>query len=350
MGVAAASTSTADLKRLNRLAELGRLPGGMQARYLATALESLPAARFKVQPYAILGVRPQRGGDEIKVGVLSLNGPAEAEGLVQAGDPTEALRRHIPEVDSQSDIVLLLTRMPDESLYRTASLFPAVDVVVNGSSGGEGRDLGRRGNAVIVESAHAGVAVGMLEVEWDARGHITKHRNQQIPLPPAVADEPSMVELIDAARREASAFAEEEARRSPAVAAPLMYAGARACMDCHEKAYRVWEKSRHAHAIETLKKAGNHYNKECLPCHVTGFGVERGFVNMLRTPQLANIQCEACHDASKDHAADPQNVRTGIGLAQQLRHKVAKSFCLRCHTPENSPKFSYDTYWGRIAH
>jgi hypothetical protein len=87
-----------------------------------------------------------------------------------------------------------------------------------------------------------------------------------------------------------------------------------------------------------------------LQCHVTGFGANRGFVNLIRTPGLVNVQCEACHSSALDHAKDPENIHPGLGIFQQSRRKVSESFCLRCHTAEQSPKFKFADYWPKIAH
>jgi hypothetical protein len=134
------------------------------------------------------------------------------------------------------------------------------------------------------------------------------------------------------------------------VTVPSVFAGSKACRECHEDDHKVWAASGHAHAVESLKRTGDEFNKKCLSCHVTGFEVDRGFVNMLRTPALGNVHCEACHGAASDHARSPQTAHPGIGGMQQFRKKVRKEFCLRCHDAENSPGFNFETYWPKIAH
>jgi hypothetical protein len=348
--VHAVHTGLADLRRLDRLQELGRVPAEVRSRYVATDVGEASSAGFPIQPYAVVNVAPRAGGPEVRVGILAIQGSAGSFGGSVPAEPAEALRRYVPEVESKSDLIVLLTRARDDEIAGLARAFPAVDVIINGTSSGEGREFEKLGNTVAVESAHSGIALGILEVEWGGDSRIEKWQNQMMPLPPMIPDSPQLVELIDRARRDASAIQEEEAKKSKPVEVPSVYAGASACADCHEKAFKVWQKSGHAHAIDTLKKAGNQFNQECLRCHVTGFGTERGFVNILRTPQLVSVQCEACHGSAVDHSQDPQNVHPGLGLTQRLRRRVHKNHCLRCHTSENSPNFNFEVYWPKIAH
>jgi hypothetical protein len=238
----------------------------------------------------------------------------------------------------------------DAELTRLAGVFPAIDVIVNGSPSNEGREFPAVGKTQIVESAHAGVAMGMLEVEWDASGRIQKAKNVILPLPPQLGDDPTVAALSEKSRADSSAFNAELARRSPPVTVPTIFAGSGQCKECHEKAYKAWQKSGHARAIHALERTGDQFNPECVECHVTGNGVSGGYVNLLRTPNLANIHCEQCHGPSITHASKPQEAHPGIGQLQQIRRTVRKDYCLRCHTEENSPRFNFEQYWAKIAH
>jgi hypothetical protein len=350
-GLHAVHTTVADWRRLERMVEVGKVPEKLEAAYIASMIEPAPGARFPIKPFVVQTLVPRAGGDEVRIGVLAVSaatGDSPASGRVTGAE--EALRKWIPEVDAQSDLVVLLARMSDPELSRTAQMFPAIDIIINGNSVGEGRDLPKVGETRIVESAHGGIALGILEVEWDAAGRVVNAKNQHIPLHPLITSEPEMLRLQEKAHQELVTFLEAEARKAPPVTMPSIFAGSKACKDCHEKAYAVWSKSKHAHSIDVLKATSDHYNDACLECHVTGFGVGRGFVNVLRTPDLANIHCEACHGASVDHARDPANTHPGLGLLQTQRRRVRQEFCVRCHTHENSPKFNFEAYWKKIEH
>ncbi len=88
------------------------------------------------------------------------------------------------------------------------------------------------------------------------------------------------------------------------------YVGAKKCKACHLKEYTTWSATKMANAFELLKpgaradakkKAKQDPNKDfthdikCLPCHTTGYGKPGGFRSIEETPDLAGIQCEACH-------------------------------------------------------
>jgi 2',3'-cyclic-nucleotide 2'-phosphodiesterase (5'-nucleotidase family) len=347
-GTQAVNATPGDLRRLARLAETGRLPDPLRTAYVASTVESA-GSKAPVKPYVILTATPDGGGDPVKVGVLAVS-PADPTGSVKTQPAEEALKRYLPEVDRGADLVVLLARSEDAELVRLAQLFPAVDVIVNGSASSEGREFPKVGGTVIVEAAHGGIALGLLDVSWDASGRIQKSANTMVPLPPQVPEDPLLGGIVEKAHRETLQLAEEEARKAPPVTRPSIFAGSAKCKDCHEKAFKVWETSKHAHAIDVLKRTGDHFNPACVECHVTGFGVGGGFVNVLRTPELAGIQCEACHSPSLSHVANPQTMHPGLGEMRLFRRKVRKEFCQRCHTTENSPRFDFATYWPKIAH
>jgi hypothetical protein len=112
-------------------------------------------------------------------------------------------------------------------------------------------------------------------------------------------------------------------------------------MKCHAEDHGAWEQSKHTHAWQTLSAAnGFHVDPFCQQCHTTGYGLPGGFESRAATPVLVSVGCENCHGPSAAHAARPQ-VHTPFAAADQ---------CTRCHDHENSPKFEYNKYWGRIRH
>jgi hypothetical protein len=349
LGAHGVNTTLAELRRLEVLAKAGRIPSSLVSSYLAATVVSGEGKPFPVKPYSIVSVSSGDGKVQARIGILGIS-PADAAGGPETIGVDAALSQHLPVVAGQSDIVVLLARTNTADLESLARRFPALDVIVNGSPVGDGGELPKVGNTVIVQSSHAGIALGTLELEWNSAGHVTKTRNSMMPLAPFIPDSPKLAAIVEQAHREASALQEAEARRSPPVDAPSIFAGAGECKDCHEQAYNVWLKSAHARAFDTLKRERNEFNKQCLACHVTGFGVDRGFVNALRTPQLVNVQCEGCHGVAVEHSKSPQTTHPGLGLTSQYRKTVKKEFCSRCHTAENSPRFNFEQYWQKIAH
>lgn len=112
------------------------------------------------------------------------------------------------------------------------------------------------------------------------------------------------------------------------------YAGAEKCAMCHDDLVRSWKTTRHAKALESLKKKSQDNLPSCVKCHVTGFQKDGGFVDQDLTPELAGIQCEACHGPAEGHVANPVNKK-------KLVVSPGESTCRTCHTVGQDPKFDY---------
>ena len=151
---------------------------------------------------------------------------------------------------------------------------------------------------------------------------------------------------------------------------PLVtYLGAKKCKACHMKQFKSWEKTNMATSFENLKQgvkvaekkaAGLEdkdytHDKECLPCHTTGYGQPGGFVSIEETPKLANVQCEACHGPGsvfKKQMQTNKKAKTyfvkdlkAIGLIVPSEDEKG---CMKCHggdspfTEKVNPKYKFD--------
>ena len=83
------------------------------------------------------------------------------------------------------------------------------------------------------------------------------------------------------------------------------FTGASACAECHQSIHDSEVNTAHAGALQTLQQIGMGANPNCLPCHTVGFGLPTGYTNQTKTPDLAGVQCENCHGAAANHAANP---------------------------------------------
>jgi predicted CXXCH cytochrome family protein len=86
---------------------------------------------------------------------------------------------------------------------------------------------------------------------------------------------------------------------------PALYVGVDNCLVCHADQHALWTGTLHAGAMQTLLDSGTSDLVSCFPCHTVGFGKPSGFVDLEKTPQLANVQCEVCHGPGSNHVADP---------------------------------------------
>jgi hypothetical protein len=118
------------------------------------------------------------------------------------------------------------------------------------------------------------------------------------------------------------------------------FAAAETCKECHKEIYEIWSNSKHAHAMATLEKTHQEYDPECVSCHATGTRTRNGYINQKETPQLGNVQCEACHGPAQTHISSPKK---GFGA-------VGEQTCRMCHTDERTPDFDYSQGWAKIMH
>lgn len=118
------------------------------------------------------------------------------------------------------------------------------------------------------------------------------------------------------------------------------FAGSFACLSCHARSYHIWLNSAHAHAFHDLVLRGHQQDPDCVKCHVTGLESAFGFRTLLHTPQFAMVTCESCHGPGVLHCRSPKINSMANGLQS----------CVKCHTPDNSPNFSFAPYWSRIEH
>lgn len=160
----------------------------------------------------------------------------------------------------------------------------------------------------------------------------------------------------------ASSFAEEGKH---------MFVGASKCKMCHKKAaageqFVKWEASPHAKAFATLgtdeanaisEKLGfgkAAEAKECLRCHVTGYGAAAELLG----PKYAKeegVGCESCHGAGGDYIKKATMKDVTMGKIEPASVGLViptKDTCLGCHN-DKSPTFAgfdYDKYLAKIAH
>ena len=117
------------------------------------------------------------------------------------------------------------------------------------------------------------------------------------------------------------------------------YIGAEMCARCHESEYEKWSATAHASAWTTLVDVDMHESGDCVSCHVTGHGEKTGFEDFRMKPNLAGVQCEACHNMGTLHAVGGED-----------RASLSADACVGCHDAENSPDFDLTDYLEKIRH
>ena len=113
------------------------------------------------------------------------------------------------------------------------------------------------------------------------------------------------------------------------------YLGYTACIGCHEDIVNKWKITRHGNAFENLKTQGAEKQKNpgCFICHVVAYNEDGGYIDMDLTPELKDVQCEACHGPGKKH--------TKTLSADDIK-KATEDVCRKCHTEGQDKDFNYE--------
>lgn len=151
-----------------------------------------------------------------------------------------------------------------------------------------------------------------------------------------------ILSVIDKYRNASNAAMQELIKTRASDLATSSFIGAEACQSCHAGAFKQWQNSKHAHAIQTIKTASRDSDPECVSCHVVGFSAKGGFASETASPHLANVQCESCHGPRRDHVKNPS--------VKSKSERKAKDACAECHTPPHSPRYNFPEYWKRVEH
>jgi len=291
---------------------------------------------------------------------------------IETSDPQTALAKLVPQLKKQADYLILLAYADVEESLALAKRFPEFDLVV--TSGGAAEPPARptpilgSDKALLIEVGEKGASAIVLGLYDDAKQPI---RYQRVTLDSRYASSSDMKLLMAAYQDQLKAMRFPETIRP--VPHPLKetngrFVGSKKCGDCHDVSYRVWKKSKHSKAYETLVKLDppRNFDPECVSCHVVGwhptkyFPYETGYQSQEKTPLLAEAGCDNCHAPGEAHCI--AELGTDVALQKKLREAVRitkaesadalskKPNCFTCHDLDNSPDFDFDSYWPDVEH
>lgn len=284
------------------LPSLRRLAGQAGLRLVSANLHHAVSGTVAFSRFALI----ERGGRTLGVVAASpVFGPEDPqrEAYVWAGlearAPGPALSAAVAEARAAgaSEVVALL-HLP---AVVAEGLLPTLDVeaAIIAHDRGPGRAAGRLGWLP---------GRGRAFAEVNLRG-----KAAQVALRPVAAPMPE-----DAA----IAAAIDLAQQPQAPDAPA-YMGNRACAaKCHAEALRHYDKTGHAKAFERLRAERQTRNRDCLPCHTTGYARPGGPRFSVAIRKFRNVGCESCHPPMPAHAEAPEVNRMG-----PVDHLV----CAQCH-------------------
>ena len=133
----------------------------------------------------------------------------------------------------------------------------------------------------------------------------------------------------------------------PATPPGQRYTGTKPCASCHYQQYRLWRTDKHAASLVDMPLK-YWADKECLQCHMTGYGAPGGYAQGTKPAVLGNllgVTCEACHGPGGGHVMFNKQFidcpPLGVELEQAARHTISKvlpgNACVQCH-PRQSHK------------
>jgi hypothetical protein len=166
-----------------------------------------------------------------------------------------------------------------------------------------------------------------------------------ITLEPSLPSDPKVAAILTAYDRDVGALNLAWAKAHgedcpPPEKGKAAFVGTAECKECHAEAFPVWERSKHAHAFETLEAQSKQLHLDCVGCHVTGFQQPGGVCRLDKLEARKDVGCESCHGPGSLHVAEPSSDNIGLGNQKEV--------CVGCHNLENSPHFSFDTYLPKV--
>ena len=183
------------------LAALQQRASEAQFPFLSANLVSKESGQPIFEPYVVL----EREG--LHIGVIGVTEPWALEGLesraptAQLGDPAAAVRRYLPEVRAQAEIVVVLSHLGLEDDKSLALAVPGIDVIVGGRSRNLMRAPEQVGQTAIIQIGYDGEWLGRLDLAVDGAGAVASTGFEVLYMRQDVPDDPALAALVDSYRQ-----------------------------------------------------------------------------------------------------------------------------------------------------
>ncbi len=265
-------------------------------------------------------------------------------------DSKAALQRVLPGLRSQCDLVVVLMHEGPGDAKRIVDELQGMDVVVVGHNPGYQFNPDRVGQTLMIRPGNRGQYLCALELTLGDDMKVVDYNGEGKPLGETVVKDPALDKTITKWETDFNARKSSEARKNAAKAAidqgTEKYVGAEICARCHSDIYAKWTQTPHARAWATLVKDKKENQKDCVECHVTGWGEPTGYradaaeatpgtKDSMRL-DMRNVQCESCHGMGTFH-----------GTTAMLK-QPPEDICQNCHTGEFGKNFDYATAAAKV--
>lgn len=278
----------------------------------------------------------------MRVYVTALLDPVTVEGLpeVTVEDP-ETLTDRLMSEAGDADLKVLLAPVSLDTCRLWMESISFFDVIIGGTGEEDPIKPEKSGRTTLVCPGDAGKYLITLALSRGTDGAWTTAYSKK-PLNAAVGQNEMVVAFYKQYQRmlgEASSEGLFDGQKTPHPDGA--YVGNKACAKCHKKAYQIYMKSRHAHALETLEDIGSDVDPECLVCHTVGYRHTHGFISRKKTPEMTGVGCECCHGPGKEHSKEGD---------EDLIDPGSEENCLTCHNELRSPHYDFKTFYKKIEH
>ena len=338
----------------------------------AAGTTAVPAVR-PYDPYTIIEVSNTNSTGTIRIGVIGVTDPAALETATlqrlqdtskqmpafELAGVAETLKTFVPEVRKKADYVVVLAMMNRQNVPVFLGQVEGIDCFVSTWGIQTLRNLMGNAQRTIINTGHQGRYFTKTVVDFDEARRAIKVTGGLVDIPSSGTGVVAVEKLLEQYKEDT-----KNLQRQMAVAREKSrFAGRVQCLGCHRAEYLQWTRTPHNVAYATLIQKNQHYNPDCLKCHVTGYGEADGFADPLQTSHLVAVQCESCHGPGREHVkvllanpkvrSDPQGRREKLGPEDdypRLRVEFSSEFCVTCHDPENDPDFDFDNDIKLVSH
>jgi 2',3'-cyclic-nucleotide 2'-phosphodiesterase (5'-nucleotidase family) len=304
--------------------------------------------------------------DDMKVAVLGLTDErAEQSAEAKKRGYTilhwqEVLPEVVAKLAKQVDMTILLSNYPYQVNKEIAEKVTGIHLILASGHTASSPDPYKIENTLIAQTGTRGKYLGTMRIDWTAakiwketsRANQPKtekmcgFKNRFIALESSSPQEPKVQEIISATVQEINLLNKKKVNSSKNQPTATLQdlSGWQKCQECHQEQVAFWEKTQHADAWPTLKKKNQHFNEECLLCHVTlpyydAAKVQAERLLLMLPKELKNVGCETCHGPGANHVSKREAI--------PVPHPD-KKICKLCHTPEHDDNFVFADKVERI--
>lgn len=304
-----------------------------------------------LQPWKII----ERG--KLKIALLGVMDSRIAPENLGAGLAVEkidvTLGKLLPALRSQADVIVLAAFTDEATLGRLAQDYYELNIILGGKVSQPSQKLEKNNRSLVLYTGNEGRALGVLRARISGKEKVAPVDHEIRLLEEAVAEDEGIRTLAagyrDEIRKTRLAVddpANLQSNMVPGVKATASYVGTPVCAGCHAGAAKIWQRSRHAEAMEALLDKKADADPNCISCHTVGFGSPSGYRREFAGSKLTDVGCESCHGPGSLHVDQRQN---HLPVTFTFR-PLGAGDCQKCHFGEFSRPFDFDAFWPHIQH